>query len=448
MKGDDPEQDHVAMRRTSFRRVMVITVAALWTTYLAAIIILVVRKPILHSESARLIWRSVLLLPASAVLRLVAGSTTSTVTARLYAASYAGTVTTLDLNLGGGLRTIASTNACGVRPSWLAVDHAEPYVYCLDEAWDQPSGTVKSFHAEEDGSLSLIDGVELIAGPVSIAEFGAGLAIASYAGSGVSVVGVGSNGHLDLIQNETYTLDRPGPVRDRQEAPHPHQALLDPTGAFMLVPDLGADLIRVYRVDEDDLTLTDIAPLKVAPGSGPRHGAFKTTEDATYLYVVTELANTIIGYDVRYNADDHTLEFSELFTIPIHGDGRALVATAAASEIQVTPDGDFLIVASRYENALCIENFDPNNSTEIVSDPLIVYAIDEETGLVDKIQEFPAGGSCPRHFSINSDGDLVAVGLQGDGRVVFIRRDVETGLLEDFVGFVDVMGGVSTVMFV
>lgn len=101
------------------------------------------------------------------------------------------------------------------------------------------------------------------------------------------------------------------------------------------MPDLGADLVRVYQADAGNLKLTPIASLEVAPGAGPRHGAFKTGYNKTFFYVATELANTIIGYEVLYGKNN-TLNFSELFTIPLHGDNRTLVETAAAGEIIVT----------------------------------------------------------------------------------------------------------------
>ncbi|KAI1170359.1 putative isomerase YbhE [Nemania sp. FL0916] len=462
---DDPE--HAVRRGSAGLRIV-----ALGTTCLAIFLSFLLtfqptRWPITiaitsHlSSSAASMWKS--LFPAAAA-GLLAGSTSATL---LYVTSYAGTVTTLDLVEGATtkLETVASTTACGANPSWLALDYSKSFLYCLDEAWGQTLGAVTSFYTHANGSLTPLATAELVAGPVSIAEFGvggSGLAVASYAGSGIDVVGLAPEGGVQLIQNETYKLEKPGPVPDRQDVPHPHQAILDPTARFILVPDLGADLVRVYQADAGTLKLTPIAPLKVAPGAGPRHAAFKTVLNKTYFYVLTELSNTIIGYEVHYGRNK-TLSFSKMFTIPTHGDDRELVETAAAGEIIVTPqseeeseaddvpmqkpDGKFLIVSSRWEYSLKIPNFDPTNSTEIASDPLITYAIDSRTGSLKKIQEFAAGGSGPRHFSINGDGNRLAVGLQGDGRVAIIERDVRTGLLKDFVATANVEGEVNAVIF-
>ncbi|KAI0970525.1 putative isomerase YbhE [Xylaria arbuscula] len=398
--------------------------------------------------SAVSMWKSVLFPAAAATTGLLAGSTSATL---LYVTSYAGTITTLDLVEGAAakLETIASTTACGANPSWLTLDYSKSFLYCLDEAWSGPTGSVTSFYTYANGTLLPLAKANLIVGPVNTAEFGVGghgLAIASYAGSGVNVVSMSPDGGVELVQNVTYTLSQPGPNAERQDAPHPHQALLDPTAGFILVPDLGADLVRVYQADAGTLDLTAISPLVAAPGSGPRHGAFKVALNTTYYYLVSELANTITGYEVLYNANK-TLSFSELFTIPSHDDDRKLNDTAAVAEVLVTPDGGFLIVSSRWEYSLSIPNFDPSNSTDIASDPLIVYSIDNKTGSLKKLQEFPAGGAGPRHFSINGDGNRIAVGLQGDGRVAIIERDVRTGLLKDFVATANVAGEVNAVIF-
>lgn len=136
------------------------------------------------------------------------------------------------------------------------------------------------------------------------------------------------------MQTETFTLSEPGPVPDRQDAPHPHFTVVDPTGHFVLVPDLGADLVRVYAVPSSGLELTAVEPLAVAPGSGPRHAAFAVHGETTFMYVITELANTIIGYTVSY--PEGSIAFEENFTIGTHGEGNELPEGAQAAEIVVT----------------------------------------------------------------------------------------------------------------
>lgn len=85
-----------------------------------------------------------------------------------------------------------------------------------------------------------------------------------------------------------------------------------------------------------------------------------------------------------------------------------------------------------------IPNLDPNNDTLMDSDPFVNFKIDHETGNLTKIQDFPAGGMVPRHFSYSNDGAMVAVVLSRDQRVMIIDRDVNTGMLTKFRAWVHV----------
>lgn len=139
---------------------------------------------------------------------------------------------------------------------------------------------------------------------------------------------------LELLSAEVFELEEPGADPERQEAPHPHQAITDPTGKFVLVPDLGADLVRIWATSEDDLSVTTVEPLSVPAGSGPRHGAFAVIEDTTYFYVVTELGNTILGYTVTYG--EGSLSFEQIYESGSHGEGAEVPESAGAAEIWVS----------------------------------------------------------------------------------------------------------------
>lgn len=140
---------------------------------------------------------------------------------------------------------------------------------------------------------------------------------------------------LSVVQNQTYTLAAPGPVPDRQDAPHLHDAILDPTGKFLLSPDLGSDLIHVYKIEAGAAKVTELTSVKAVPGSGPRHGAFSVQGMNTYFYTVNELGNSITGYDVMYMGDSEPM-FTELFSFSTHGPGATVPAGTKAAEMQVS----------------------------------------------------------------------------------------------------------------
>lgn len=74
-------------------------------------------------------------------------------------------------------------------------------------------------------------------------------------------------------------MDKPGPNADRQTASHPHQVIVDPTGKFLLSPDLGADLVRVFAIDQTTGLLETCPALNATGGSGPRHATFWTHQN-------------------------------------------------------------------------------------------------------------------------------------------------------------------------
>lgn len=147
------------------------------------------------------------------------------------------------------------------------------------------------------------------------------------------------HGDFKQLQSWTYTMPSAGPNAARQDAPHPHGVFVDPTGRFVLVPDLGADLIRIYRIDPKTGHLQPLNPYAVKPGSGPRHGAFWTprgsnsTTSDVYFYLVNELQNTMTGFQVSYAQNN--ISFSEVYEGSTFGN-RTGPAGSKVAEIKVS----------------------------------------------------------------------------------------------------------------
>lgn len=93
---------------------------------------------------------------------------------RLYAASYGGFVTSLDLNMSNGvygLSTFSQTTDCGSSPSWLMLDHPNHVLYCLNEALDAPNGTITTFRTHANGTLAELAHLKTPVGPVMSAMY-------------------------------------------------------------------------------------------------------------------------------------------------------------------------------------------------------------------------------------------------------------------------------------
>ncbi|TVY25477.1 putative 6-phosphogluconolactonase [Lachnellula hyalina] len=384
------------------------------------------------------------------------GLVASSVAVNLYVSSYIGTITTLslcqDANGNYSLTTIAANNGSAPSPSWLEKDGYNGIIYGLDEGLTGPNGSISSYKTPGSGVLKQIDRHVTLGGPVSSIVYNGGkaLAVAHYGGSALSSWTIQKSGGLALLQNLQFTLSTPGTIPDRQDAPHPHEALVDPTDQFIVVPDLGADYIRVFSIDPSTSILTQRTPFSTPPGSGPRHGAFfvSPTTNKTYFFLVSELGNTVTSYSVSYSVSNN-LGFTEVSSSGIYGNASTPVG-AASGEGVLSPDARFFLTSCRNDSTLLIPPFDTskNHSTALIrSDSLQSWAIDAQTGSLAFVQLAAAGGSFPRQFSVSRDGRLAAVGLQESGRVVIIERDVQAGTWGGFVAEVDVEGEVTSVVW-
>ncbi|CAG8225640.1 unnamed protein product [Penicillium nalgiovense] len=350
---------------------------------------------------------------------------------RLYAASYAGFVTSLDLSKSNELSTLSHTTDCGSSPSWLMLDSPNSILYCLDEAIDASNGTITTLRTHPDGTLTKLAQLKTPAGPVMSAMYSAPgipnrkfFAVAHYSGSSVSTYSV--DPVLGLFKPEqtfTYQMTAPGPVASRQDAPHPHGVVVDPTGRFVLVPDLGADVVRVFHVNPLTGLLEPIEPLAVNPGSGPRHGVFwsprgsNSTSSDVYLYLVQELSNELSGFRVIYS--ENGISFRKTYEGSTYGDGFSPAGSKAA-EIAISPENNHIVVSNRLENT-----FGPNKDSFAVF--MCADASGKEAERVSFLGLYPAYGSSPRHFSIASTQTMVAVALESSQSVVVARWDKGSG---------------------
>ncbi|PYH95725.1 putative isomerase YbhE [Aspergillus ellipticus CBS 707.79] len=380
----------------------------------------------------------------------------SAAASRLYAASYAGTVTTLSLAQSQGkaeLSTIAQSTDCGVNPSWLMLDEAHRVLYCLDEAVDATNGTLTSFAVNSNGSLARITQLETMAGPVQSHFYLApGLpnrkffAVAHYEGSAVTSYSIDPiSGVFNRSQTFTYHLDGPGPVPDRQDASHCHGVVVDPTGQFVLVPDLGADLVRIFRVNPYTGLLEPQEPLVATPGSGPRHGVFWTpkgsapgqTKDVIF-YLTSELSNHLTGYRVTYPTN-RTIAFSEFYTSNSYGGAPAPNGSKIA-EIAISPENNRVVVSNRGDNTFGTGN-----------DSMGVFSVADASGRfatnVTFGGLFPAYGSFPRQFEMATPSGMIAEALQDSHAVAITGWNGEAGKPGPLVAKKSLVGEVVAVIW-
>lgn len=109
-----------------------------------------------------------------------------------------------------------------------------------------------------------------------------------------------------------------------------------------MVPDLGADLVRVFKYHTDTFApLTELEPLRTEPGAGPRHAVFwrapgQSEDGGLYLLFNGELSQKVYSYRITYTSSG--LAWEKVFeTYALGRLGETLPPnTAPTSEIAVS----------------------------------------------------------------------------------------------------------------
>ena len=123
----------------------------------------------------------------------------------------------------------------------------------------------------------------------------------------------------------------------RQGSPHPHDAVLDPTRSFVVFPDLGSDHVRIFYIIPETGDLSEQKPVDVPRGSGPRHAAFHCPDakSACWMYLVSEIGNTVTVFQVSYPAEDEMV-LEEIQTTTSFGGKDPPRGTFGTAEVEIS----------------------------------------------------------------------------------------------------------------
>jgi len=360
--------------------------------------------------------------PPPAPLRVYIGTdTTKGVSKGIYQATFDGT---------SGKLTVPILAVETPRPSYLAL--SPPHtgrrsLYAVNAVAD-PSATVTTFDLDPKTGVLTQKGKVTSAGAgpcyISVDSTGHAAFVANYVGGTIASYKLQPDGTLsepvDKIDYKDAKFGHHGPFSGRQDSTHPHSVYISPDDRFLIVNDLGNDALSVFSIDPITAQLTAATPLLTAmrPGSGPRHIAFHP--NGRWLYTVNELDSTL---DHLLWTTTHSHSHPQSQTPP-SPQGLLIntntpvktiaadfpVAKNTASEVMISPDGNFLYASNRGE------------------DTLVVFAIGEK-GELYEVQRISCGGKTPRQFTFDPTAQWILCGNQDSASITTFRRDQGTGKL-------------------
>jgi 6-phosphogluconolactonase len=242
---------------------------------------------------------------------------------------------------------------------------------------------------------------------IEINSKGTELFVSNFMSGSICVLPVrpdGSIGELSQFIQHTGSSINP----QRQSSPHVHSLIFSPDEQYAFVPDLGLDKLMIYKTNSGSspLTESEIPYFQTEPGAGPRHGAFNPSGE--YFYLINELNCTILVLSNNKKSGG----FSNLQSVSSLPEGVDVVGNSCA-DIHITPDGRFLYGSNRGHNSL------------------ILYGINEQSGLLEYIGCQPCGGRTPRNFVIDPSGNYLLCANQDSDDITVFKIDQKNGLLKE-----------------
>lgn len=295
------------------------------------------------------------------------------------------------------------------RPTWLVASPDKPIIYSGNELGNdgKRNGQVLALTPDGDaGKLRILSRIDARGGGTTHLTYDMkshSLFAANYGGGQAVSFPVNDDGTIgEAVSVEQHDGAGPNP---RQKGPHAHGVTIDPSGQYVLSPDLGADRIFISRIDPVTHQLTPApTPFEAVPaGSGPRHLIF--SPNGKFAYLNTELTAELRAY-AWDAATGRLMLVQTLSTV-----ARDFYGKKSAGEITFSKDGRFFYVSNRGE------------------DTIAVYAVNATNGKLREIQRISSQGDQPWHFAIDPTGHWFLVANEASRSVAVFRRDMKNGKL-------------------
>jgi 6-phosphogluconolactonase len=309
-------------------------------------------------------------------------------------------ITIFKLDLTSGRLTAAGTAAGATQPTFMAFTPDRKFAYVIDEVDD---GKVFAYAIDQaTGALNLLNSAPAAGfGPthMSLDRSAKFVLTASWAGDKPASIGV-----VPILSDGK--VGQPVDRKDFMSKGYAHYITTSPDNKFVLANLNGENATAIFRFDAATGKLTPNDPPRVTypAGYGPRHLDFHP--GGQFVYVIHEQGAKITAH--RYDSAKGAMtQLQEVPTLP-----EGFTGNNTTAQILVHPSGKFVYGSNRGH------------------DSIVIYRVDEATGMLSYVGHQTGVGARPRNFNIDPTGALLLALSQDEHNVRIYRIDQATGQLQ------------------
>ena len=285
--------------------------------------------------------------------------------------------------------------------SYMTITHNRKVLYSITDYG------VEAYRIRPDGTLEMIAaaGINGMRGCYLSTDYDDRfLFVAGYHDGKITVLKLEEDGVIGEITDEVYHKGI-GSVADRNFRPHVNCVKMTRDNHYLLAADLGLDHTKVYRLDHQHGTLKMVDIIHSEQYSGPRH--VKISKNGDYIYIVHEASKTVDVY--HYFEENDNPEFEKLQSISTLNEYHA--GDSAASALNLSEDFNYLLCSNAGDNSV------------------IIYRIDQLSGLLEKILCLPISGDYPKDAALFPDNRHLVSLNHGNNTMTFFATDLKKGTL-------------------
>lgn len=250
--------------------------------------------------------------------------------------------------------------------SYFTLNREGDRVYAVSENSLDDSSVSTVCLDKTTGKLTGAGSVPLTGSPCYIDANRDFVVTANYGGGTVNVVKL--NDGIAQAEEVVYHGLTGGPDSTRQNLPHIHCAVFSPDGKRVYATDFSSDRVLYYDVEPEPPYLlpvcneeNDAGFVSVKADTGPRHLVIDNS--GRFAYLIGELSGNVTVFAIT----DNTLEpIQEIEADPVH--------ERASGDIRLSPDGRYLYVSNRRRN-----------------DGIAIFSVDADSGKLTYIDYVNTG---------------------------------------------------------